>query len=129
MKTQLEKILANMRLHKGGDTSNWRVYDCGENGGCYELVQWSDAGENVIITLRGATLAELAADAREAWENFDTDEHAAQIYLAKREGDENARRFYADAPDTMRELLADARNIKAMHRWVWRTLDKAARAA
>ena len=129
MKTQLEKTLTNMRLHKGGDSSDWRVYDCGEDGGCFELEQWSDAGEDVITTLRGATLAELAADAREAYENFDADEHAAQIYLAKREGDEDARRFYAAAPDTMRELLADARNIKAMHKWVWQTLDRAARAA
>lgn len=129
MKTKLETILTNMRLHKGGDSSDWRVHDCDEDGGCYELEQWSDAGEDVIITLRGATLAELAADAREAWKNFDADVHAAQILLAKREGDENARRFYAAAPDSMRELLADARNIKAMHKWVWRTLDKAARAA
>lgn len=129
MKNKLEKLLSNMCLHKGGDSSNWRVYDCGEVGGCYELEQWSDEGEDVIITLRGATLAELAADAREAWENFDADEHAVQIYLAKRNGDENARRFYAAAPDSLRELLADARNIKAMHRWVYRTLTKAARAA
>ena len=128
MKTQLEKILSNMRLYKGGDTSDWRVYDCEEDGGCYELEQWSDAGEDVIIKLRGATLAELAADARKAWENFDADKHAAQIYLAKREGDENARRFYATAPNTIGELLADARNIKAMHKWVWRTLDKAAKS-
>ena len=123
MKTQLEKILSNMRLHKGGDSSDWRVYDCGEDGGCYELEQWSDAGEDVIITLRGATLAELAADAREAWEAFDADAHAAAILCAKRNGNE----FYADAPDTIRELLADARNIKAMHKWVWQTLDRAAR--
>lgn len=129
MKEKLEKTLSGMRLHKGGDASDWHVYDCEEDGGCYELEQWSDAGEDVIIILRGATLSELVEDAREAWENFDEDEHAAQIYLAKREGDENARRFYAAAPNTMRELLADARNIKAMHKWVWRALDKAARAA
>lgn len=61
MKTQLKRILSNMRLHKVGDTSDWLVYDCEEDGGCYELEQWSDAGEDVIITLRGATLAELAA--------------------------------------------------------------------
>lgn len=129
MKKRLEKILSGMRLHKGGDTSDWRVYDCEEDGGCYELEQWSNAGEDVTIVLRGATLAELAADAREAWENFDADKHAAEIYLAKHEGDENARRFYTAAPDTMRELLRDARNIKAMHKWVWQALDKAARAA
>lgn len=129
MKTQLEKILSNMRLHKGGDTSDWRVYDCEEDGGCYEIEQWSDDGEDVIITLRGATLAELAADARETWEAFDADEHAAEIYLAKKSASKHEREFYAAAPDSLRELLADARNIKAMHKWVWQTLDRAARAA
>lgn len=129
MKTQLEKILTNMQLHKDGDSSDWCVYDCEEDGGCYELEQWSDAGEDVIITLRGATLAELAADAREVWENFDADKHAAEIYLAKKSASKHEREFYASAPDSMRELLADARNIKAMHKWVWRILDKAARAA
>jgi hypothetical protein len=31
--------------------------------------------------------------------------------------------------DRIRRAMADARNIKAMHKWVWRALDKAARAA
>lgn len=129
MKNRLEKLLSNMCLHKGGDTSNWGVYDCKEDGGCYELEQWSDAGEDVIITIRGTTLFELAEDARKAWENFDADEHAAEIYLAKRSASKHEREFYAAAPDTMRELLRDARNIKAMHRWVYRALYKAAHAA
>lgn len=124
MKNKLVKLLANMRLHKGGDSVDWRVHG---DASCYELEAWSDAGEDVIITLWGNTLAGLAADAREAWENFDADEHAAEIYLAKRNGNEDVRRYYAEAPDAMRELLADARNIKAMHKWVYKTLNKAAK--
>lgn len=103
------------------DEGNWRVYDYGNN--TYDLENWSNAGENVIIFLSGANLSELAADAYSAWDNFNADEHAAEILLAKRCGDEHQRNFYAAAPDSLTELLCDANDIKDMYEWVYKTLN------
>lgn len=118
MKNALDRLLPD-----------FKVYDCDERGGCYEIESWSPEGEDVIITLRGATLAQLAADAKEAWENFDAEEHAAEILVAKREGTAEQQRYYAGAPDSMRDLLADAEEIKSMHGLVFEKLIAAARAA
>lgn len=118
MKETLEKIL-----------SDWRVYDYEEKGGCYELEAWSPEGEDIIIILRGSTLAELAHDAYEAWADFDADEHAAEIYTAKHSGNEDAQRFYAAAPDSLRDLLKDAEAIRRMYKSVHKKLEKAARKA
>lgn len=111
MKNKLESVL-----------EDWRVYDCEERGGCYEVESWSPAGEDVVIVIRGATLAELAEDAKEAWEYFDAEEHASEILVAKRSGNEHAKRFYAAAPDSLRELLEDAEAIKAMYQQVYERL-------
>jgi hypothetical protein len=118
MKKLLEKLLGD----KG-----WRVYDCGGND--FELSNWSNAGENVIISIRGENLSELVADARSAWENFNADEHAAEILIAKRSVDKRKRDYYAAAPDTLTELLRDANHIKSMHNYVYRRLFDYARKA
>ena len=113
-----------MKLEK--TLPDWKIYDCQERGGCYEIENRSPAGENIIITLRGASLAALAKDIEEAYIDFDPDEHAAQIYSAKFGNNENERRFYADAPATLRELLDDAKAIEAMYKHVWEKIYNAA---
>ena len=109
MKENLEKIAAALEKETG---AAWKVYDCG--GGNYELSTYSPKGENIIITLYGETLAGLAENAREAWECFDAGGHAAEIYYLKHEGHDYQRKFYAGAPDNLRELLEDAEAIKTM---------------
>jgi hypothetical protein len=110
MKNTLEKIIDKL---ENGTGATWSVYDCG--GGSFEFSTFSPVGENVIISLFGSTLAELAADAKEAAEVFDAEEHAAKILVAKRSGTADERRFYAAAPDSLRELLEDAEAIKALY--------------
>lgn len=123
MKKQLEKITATLEESTG---AAWSVYDCGDED--KEFSTYSPAGENVIISICGETLAELAEDARESWEAFDAEEHAAEILLAKRSGDENQKRFYAAAPDSLRELLEDAEAIDALYKALYDALTAAATA-
>lgn len=82
----------------------------------FDVETWSDAGEDVIISLHGTTLEQLATDAENAASNFDAEEHASKIFLAKREGSESARRYYEAAPDSLSELLRDAEQIHGLHR-------------
>ena len=102
---------------------DWNIYECSNNS--FELETWSNAGENVIISLTGSTLKELASDACDAWNYFNADEHAAEIFLAKR-GTEEQRRFYACAPNSLSALLDDARQIDHLYEDVYLTLDRAA---
>lgn len=78
-----------------------------------EVEFWSPAGEDMRITLNGNSLDALAEDAGMEWELFDADDHAAQIYHKKYYGTENEQRFYASAPETLEELLEDAKAIEA----------------
>lgn len=121
MKNTLEKIIDKLENDTG---ATWSVYDSGD--GLFELSTYSPAGENVIINLFGLTLAELANDARNAAEAFDAEEHAAQILVAKRSGTENERRFYAAAPDSLRDLLEDAEEIAKLHKALFQALKTAA---
>ena len=121
MKNTLEKIIDKLENDTG---ATWSVYDCG--GGSFEFSTYSPAGENVIISLDGSTLAELAKDARSAAEAFDPEEHASQILVAKRSGTENERRFYAAAPDSLRDLLEDAEEIAGLYKALENELKAAA---
>ena len=121
MKNTLEKIIDKLENDTG---ATWSVYDCGD--GSFELSTYSPVGENVIINLYGSTLAELANDARQAAEAFDAEEHAARILTAKRSGTENERRFYAAAPDSLRDLLEDAEEIAKLHKALFQALKTAA---
>ena len=122
MKNTLEKIIDKLENDTG---ATWNVYDCG-GGGSFEISTYPPAGENVLISLDGSTLAELANDARNAAEAFDAEEHAARILTAKRSGTENERRFYADAPDSLRDLLEDAEEIAKLHKALFQALKTAA---
>ena len=121
MRNTLKKIIDKLENDTG---AAWSVYDCG--GGFFELSTYSPAGENVLISLNGSTLDELANDARQASEVFDAEEHAASIFMAKRNGTENERRFYAGAPDSLRELLKDANAIKKLYKALYSTIKKGA---
>lgn len=102
----------------------WNLADYGTN---YDFETRSDAGEDVIISLYGSTLEELARDARNALKKFDADEHAAKILIAKREGNEEARRYYAAAPNDLHALLADAELIAGYHLALYKMLEWRAR--
>ena len=121
MKNQLEKIVSALGKSTG---AAWHVYDCGD--GNKEFSTYSPAGENVIITIYGETVAALAEYAKESWDLFDADEHASEILIAKRSGDKDKERFYAAAPDSLRELLEDAEAIKALYKSLYDALTAAA---
>ena len=113
----LEAIIDALERDTG---TTWNLADYGTD---YDFETWSDAGEDVIISLSGQTLAELARDARDAAENFDAEEHAAKILIAKREGNEEAKRYYAAAPNDLYALLADAELIAGYHLALYKMLE------
>lgn len=87
---------------------------------------WSPVGEDMPEYFRGKTLRELAADAREAYEAFDANDHAAQIYHAMHYGTEDQQRFYAGMPESLEDLLEDAEAIKQTFKDIVDKLEKAA---
>lgn len=101
-KEELEKILPE-----------WSVY--AESEDMFELSRHSPQGEEVLLDLQGKTLEELSDSAFQVYDEFDADDHASEIYHAKHHGDENARRFYASAPDDLGMLLRDAKAIDEMY--------------
>ena len=103
---------------------DWIVHESGPSG--YDLESWSPAGENVVISLSGESLRELADDARRALDGFDAEKHAVEIFNAKRSFDAEALRLYASAPGSLRDLLADAEAIRAMYAAVVDALEKEA---
>lgn len=88
---------------------------------------WSPVGEDMPEYFRGETLRELAADAREAYEAFDADDHAAQIYHAMHYGTVDQQRFYAGMPESLEDLLEDAKAIKRTLKDIVDKLEKAAK--
>ena len=91
----------------------WHVY--AEADDMFELSRHSPLGEEILLDVQGKTLDELADSAFQYYDDFDADDHASEIYHAKHHGDENARRFYASAPDDLGMLLKDARDIDNMY--------------
>lgn len=91
---------------------DWSVDKCGDE---FELSGHSPAGENVVVTLSGKTLKELIASAKSELDRFNPEDHAARIYHAKHYGTEDARRFYAGAPDDLQDLIEDANAIVEMY--------------
>ena len=103
----------------------WSIYQYSDEGS-FDFSGHSPAGENVIVSISGSTFAELARDAAVEHERFDADDHAAQIYHAKHYGTEAEKRFFASAPDSLKDLLKDARAIKKMLKEVAMALEVAA---
>lgn len=102
---------------------DWEVSSCGD--GDFELSSYSPAGENIVMSLDGDTLDEMARFAESYYNDFDPQDHAAQIYHAKHYGSEDEQRFYAGAPDDLEDLLEDAKAIDEMYYSVYQTLCKA----
>lgn len=99
----------------------------GKDGECYEVESFTTAGEDVVITLWGKNLGEMADYARGGYEEFDPEDHAAVIYHAKHYGSDEDKRYYAGAPYSLSDLLEDAKEIKAMHKEIWDKLVEADR--
>ncbi len=98
---------------------DWGVENVGsvdECGDClYEIYRHSPDGEEVLMTIQGSTLGEMSDSAFAYYDDFDADDHAAEIYHAKHHGTESERRFYASAPDDLEALMKDARAIDEMY--------------
>ena len=102
---------------------DWEVSSCSD--GDFELSSYSPAGENIVMSLDGDTLDEMARFAESYYNDFDPQDHAAQIYHAKHYGSADEQRFYAGAPDDLEDLLEDAKAIDEMYYSVYQTLCKA----
>jgi len=89
----------------------WEATYDGEDN--WTIRKFSPEGEDWTISLSGSTISELADDLNNYYESLDPEEHAAEIYNAKHSGSEDARRFYADAPDSLRALLEDAEDMQS----------------
>ena len=102
---------------------DWDVSSFGD--GDFELSSHSPAGENVIMSLAGDTFDEMARLAASYYDDFDPQDHAAQIYHAKHYGSEDEQRFYAGAPADLEDLLEDAKAIDEMYYAVYTALIRA----
>ena len=102
---------------------DWEVSSCSDWG--FELSSHSPAGENVLMSLDGDTFDEMARFAESYYNDFDPQDHAAQIYHAKHYGTQDEQRFYAGAPDGLEDLLEDAKAIDEMYYSVYQKLCKA----
>lgn len=101
----------------------WKIYVSGDD---VELTRHSPAGDEVCISLKLGTAAAMAKQASVYYDDFDPDDHAAQIYHAKHHGTEEDRRFYAGAPDSLEDLMADAHAIDNLYYKVYEALKNAA---
>lgn len=99
---------------------DWEVSSCGD--GDFELSSYSPAGENIVMSLDGDTLDEMARFAESYYNDFDPQDHAAQIYHAKHYGSADEQRFYAGAPEDLEDLIADAKEIDEMYYAVYQAL-------
>ena len=99
---------------------DWDVSSCSD--GDFELSSHSPEGENVIMSLEGDTLDEMARFAESYYNDFDPQDHAAQIYHAKHYGSADEQRFYAGAPGDLEDLIADAKEIDEMYYAVYQAL-------
>lgn len=83
----------------------WNVIEY-SNG--FDVETHSPSGEDVIVSLQGDSLDDMSRFVKEYYEDFDPDDHAAQIYHAKHYGSEDEQRYYASAPGDLQALIEDA---------------------
>lgn len=88
------------RLRQKAEDLDWSVTV--EDGYC-EFEKYSPAGEDFVFI---ATGPDIAAGVKEYYENFDPEEHATDLAIAKRNG-------FAGVPD-LRTLCDDADEIGEM---------------
>ena len=112
--------IRNKELEDLLDTTDWncRIYS-EEDGHAYvELQKESPAGEDFIMYIyfnQSEPVTSFLEDLKEYYEDFDPEEHA-EMYIDCR--GQNG------VPETIRELLDDADEIKEMIGDVWRVLSE-----
>ena len=108
----------------------WDVHECkfGSDEPGFELSTHSPEGEEVCLSLYGDTIEEMANVALAAATDFDPDGHAAVIYHVKQYGTADEKRFYAGAPDSLKDLLHDAKWIKRAYMDAAKTLARSAKS-
>lgn len=99
---------------------DWEVSSYGDGG--FELSSYSPAGENILMSLVGDTLDDMARFAESYYNDFDPQDHAAKIYHAKHYGTADEQRFYASAPEDLKDLIEDAEDIDNMYYSVYLAL-------
>ena len=102
---------------------DWKVYVSGDD---VELTRHSPAGDEICVSLTIGTAAEMAKQAAAYYDDFDPDDYAAQIYHEKHYGSDEQRRFYADAPDSLEDLVSDAHAIDNLYYKIYEALNNAA---
>ena len=107
----------------GGLLPDWKVYVSGSD---VELTRHSPAGEEVCVSMTLDTAAEMAKQASSYYDDFDPEDHAALIYHAKHYGSDDQQRFYAGAPDSLEDLVADAHAIDNLYYKIYEVLINAA---
>lgn len=111
-KKRLEAILPDWEVEQYGD-------------GFFEIYRHSPAGEQVIMSLQGKNLGEMATNSESYYDDFDPADHAAVIYHKKWYGTEDEKLFYAWALGDIDDLLKDARTIDNWYYEVGRALREA----
>ena len=122
LKKDIDKMKATRELIEKA-LPGWEVVE-GEDGE-FDISSYSPAGENVVMSLVGDTFDDMARSAEDYYNDFDPQDHAAQIYHAKHYGTEDEKRFYAGALGDLEDLLKDAKAIDKMYYSVYQNLSKA----
>jgi len=107
-----------------GILDDWTVHEC---NGEFEVTRHSPAGEEILCGLEGETLREMADNVSGYYDDFDPEDHAAQIYHAKHYGNEESKRYFAGAPEGLEDLLTDAKFIDNAYWELYHALDEAAK--
>lgn len=102
---------------------DWEVFQHSESS--FDISRHSPKGEEVLMSLQGFNLGEMAKSASEYYDNFDAEDHAAVIYHLKHYGTPDEQKFYASAPGDIDDLLVDARTIDNWYYEVYKALWKA----
>lgn len=87
---------------------DWKVIEY-SNG--FDVLLDSPAGEEWCVPIQGESLQDMARFVEEYYNDFDPEDHASQIYHAKHYGSEDEQMFYAGAPDSLQDLIEDAKWI------------------
>jgi len=87
-------------LEAGADWAGWGWHECDD--GSIELENWSPAGENLIVTLKGK---DIVREMTRYSADFDVDEHVAPLVEIK---------GTRGVPDSILVLVEDAKEIEEM---------------
>ena len=102
---------------------DWDVSQLSETS--FDITRHSPAGEEVVMSLQGENLGDMATFAENYYNDFDADDHAAVIYHLKHYGTPDEQRFYASAPGDIDDLLRDSRTIDNWYYEVYSKLREA----